>query len=100
VKVVKKIKVGWIRSPARQKNPCDKAIQGFENVKPMVSLVSYPVKLRTTRSSLFNGKTPVATIASLVLGTGNFPWLGFGFRCWVPRNATYGDYQERFGAGV
>ena len=62
-------------------NPCNKAIQGFEDVKPMVFAGIYPVdtddyeELRTSMEKL------QLNDASLVFEPESSAALGFGFRC-------------------
>ena len=62
-------------------NPCEKAIQGFEDVKPMVFAGIYPVdtddyeELRTSMEKL------QLNDASLVFEPESSAALGFGFRC-------------------
>ncbi len=79
IKDAKEVKVGdTITSVA---NPCDEAISGFEDVKPMVFAGIYPVdtdeyeELRTSMEKL------QLNDASLVFEPESSAALGFGFRC-------------------
>lgn len=79
IKTAKEVKVGdTITSVAR---PCEAAIQGFEDVKPMVFAGIYPVdtedyeELRTSMDKL------QLNDASLTYEPESSAALGFGFRC-------------------
>ena len=79
IKTAKEVKVGdTITSVAR---PCETAIQGFEDVKPMVFAGIYPVdtedyeELRTSMDKL------QLNDASLTYEPESSAALGFGFRC-------------------
>lgn len=79
IKTAKEVKVGDTLTTV--KNPCDKAIQGFENVKPMVFAGIYPVdtdeyeELRDAMEKL------QLNDASLTFEPESSAALGFGFRC-------------------
>lgn len=79
IKEAKEVKVG--DTITQSTNPCEKAIQGFEDVKPMVFAGIYPVEssefeeLRTAMEKL------QLNDASLVWEPETSAALGFGFRC-------------------
>ena len=79
IKQAKEVKVGDTITTVR--NPCDSAITGFEDVKPMVFAGIYPVdtedyeELRTSMEKL------QLNDASLVFEPESSAALGFGFRC-------------------
>ncbi|MGY6559696.1 MAG: translation elongation factor 4 [Nitritalea sp.] len=79
IKVAKEVKVG--DTITHVKNPCQKAIQGFENVKPMVFAGIYPVDT-TEFEELRNSMEKLQlNDASLVWEPETSAALGFGFRC-------------------
>ncbi len=79
IKNAKEVKVG--DTITHVENPCDKAIEGFENVKSMVFAGIYPVStddyedLRTSLEKL------QLNDASLTFEPESSAALGFGFRC-------------------
>ncbi len=79
IKEAKEVKVG--DTITHVENPCDKAIEGFEDVKPMVFAGIYPVdtddyeELRTDMEKL------QLNDAALVFEPESSAALGFGFRC-------------------
>ena len=79
IKTSKEVKVG--DTITHVKNPCDKAIEGFEEVKPMVFAGVYPIdsedfeNLRTSLEKL------QLNDASLTFQPESSVALGFGFRC-------------------
>jgi GTP-binding protein LepA len=79
IKVSREIKVGDTITTVA--NPCEAAIQGFENVKPMVFAGIYPVEnehFEDLRDSL---EKLQLNDASLVFEPESSVALGFGFRC-------------------
>lgn len=79
IKISKEIKVGDTITHVH--NPSDKAIEGFENVKPMVFAGIYPVDnddFEDLRDSL---EKLQLNDASLVFEPESSVALGFGFRC-------------------
>lgn len=79
IKESKEIKVGDTITTVE--NPCDEAIQGFENVKPMVFAGIYPIEnddFEDLRDSL---EKLQLNDASLVFEPETSVALGFGFRC-------------------
>jgi len=79
IKVANEVKVG--DTITHTETPCDKPIEGFENVKPMVFAGIYPVdtedyeELRTSMEKL------QLNDASLTFEPESSAALGFGFRC-------------------
>ena len=79
IKVAKEVKVGDTITSVQ--NPCSQAIQGFEDVKPMVFAGIYPVdtdEYEELRASL---EKLQLNDASLVYEPESSAALGFGFRC-------------------
>ena len=79
IKTSKEVKVG--DTITHVKRPCDKAISGFEEVKPMVFLGVYPIEaedFEDLRSSL---EKLQLNDASLTFEPESSVALGFGFRC-------------------
>lgn len=79
VKVAKEIKVG--DTITHIKRPCEKAIQGFENVKPMVFAGIYPVETTDYEELRASMEKLQLNDASLVWEPETSVALGFGFRC-------------------
>lgn len=79
IKVAKEVKVG--DTVTLQKNPCDKAIQGFEDVKPMVFAGIYPVDTEDYEELRASMEKLQLNDASLVFEPESSAALGFGFRC-------------------
>jgi len=79
IKTAREVKVG--DTITHVKNPCEKAIEGFEEVKPMVFAGVYPIDaddyedLRTAMDKL------QLNDASLTFEPESSAALGFGFRC-------------------
>jgi GTP-binding protein LepA len=79
IKVSKEVKVG--DTITHIKRPCDRAIEGFEDVKPMVFAGLYPIEsedFENLRSSL---EKLQLNDASLTFQPESSVALGFGFRC-------------------
>lgn len=79
IKTSKEVKVG--DTITHVKRPCDKAIDGFEEVKPMVFAGLYPIEsedFENLRSSL---EKLQLNDASLTFQPESSVALGFGFRC-------------------
>jgi GTP-binding protein LepA len=79
VKVAKEIKVG--DTITHIKRPCEAAIQGFENVKPMVFAGIYPVETTDYEELRASMEKLQLNDASLVWEPETSMALGFGFRC-------------------
>ena len=62
-------------------NPCEKAIQGFEDVKPMVFAGIYPVDTEDYEELRASMEKLQLNDASLVFEPESSAALGFGFRC-------------------
>ena len=62
-------------------NPCEKAIQGFEDVKPMVFAGIYPVETDEYEELRNSMEKLQLNDASLVFEPESSAALGFGFRC-------------------
>ena len=79
IKEANEVKVGdTITNVAR---PCDKAIQGFENVKPMVFAGIYPVDTEDFEELRYSMEKLKLNDASLSWEPESSVALGFGFRC-------------------
>ena len=63
------------------KNPCDKAISGFEDVKPMVFAGLYPVDADEYEDLRISIEKLLLNDASLTFIPESSAALGFGFRC-------------------
>jgi GTP-binding protein LepA len=79
IKEAKEVKVGDTITHAH--NPCDKAIQGFEDVKPMVFAGIYPVETSEFEELRNSMEKLQLNDASLVWEPETSAALGFGFRC-------------------
>ncbi len=79
IKVAKEVKVGdTITQVAR---PCAEAINGFEDVKPMVYAGIYPVETDDFEELRYSMEKLQLNDASLVFEPESSAALGFGFRC-------------------
>ncbi len=79
VKVSAEVKVG--DTITHVKNPCDKAIEGFEDVKPMVFAGIYPVDADDYEDLRVSIEKLQLNDASLSFIPESSAALGFGFRC-------------------
>lgn len=79
IKTAKEVKVGDTLTTV--KNPCEKAIQGFENVKPMVFAGIYPVDTEEYEELREAMEKLQLNDASLTFEPESSAALGFGFRC-------------------
>tara|TARA_R110001592_G_scaffold325782_4_gene606149 strand:- start:31647 stop:33437 length:1791 start_codon:yes stop_codon:yes gene_type:complete len=79
IKVAKEVKVG--DTITTFENPCKEAIQGFEDVKPMVFAGIYPVDTEEYEELRFCLEKLQLNDASLVFEPESSAALGFGFRC-------------------
>ena len=79
IKEAKEVKVG--DTITHTQNPCEKAIQGFEDVKPMVFAGIYPVDTSEFEELRNSMEKLQLNDASLVWEPETSAALGFGFRC-------------------
>ncbi len=79
IKTSREVKVG--DTITHVKNSCDKAIAGFENVKPMVFAGIYPVDADDYEELRASMEKLQLNDASLVFEPESSAALGFGFRC-------------------
>lgn len=79
IKTSKEVKVGDTLTQVA--NPCDKIIEGFENVKPMVFAGIYPVDADDYEELRASIEKLQLNDASLVFEPESSAALGFGFRC-------------------
>jgi len=79
IKTSKEVKVG--DTITQVANPCDKAISGFENVKPMVFAGIYPVDADDYEELRASMEKLQLNDASLTFEPESSAALGFGFRC-------------------
>lgn len=79
IKVSREVKVG--DTITHVKRPCDKAIEGFSNVKPMVYAGIYPVDADDYEELRASMEKLQLNDASLVFEPESSVALGFGFRC-------------------
>ncbi len=79
IKTSKEVKVG--DTVTHVERPCDKAIEGFENVKPMVFAGIYPVDTDEYEELRNSIEKLQLNDASLTFVPESSAALGFGFRC-------------------
>ena len=79
IKQANEVKVGDTITLAA--NPCDAAIQGFEDVKPMVFAGIYPVDTDDYEELRYSMEKLQLNDSSLVFEPESSAALGFGFRC-------------------
>ncbi|NND33613.1 MAG: elongation factor 4 [Saprospiraceae bacterium] len=79
IKISKEIKVG--DTITHVENPCDKAIQGFADVKPMVFAGIFPIENEDFEDLRDSLEKLQLNDASLVYEPESSAALGFGFRC-------------------
>lgn len=79
IKTATEVKVG--DTITRAANPCDKAIAGFEEVKPMVFAGVYPVETEDFEQLRASLEKLQLNDASLTFQPESSVALGFGFRC-------------------
>lgn len=79
IKISSEVKVGDTITTVR--NPCDKAISGFEDVKPMVFAGMYPVDADEYEDLRISIEKLQLNDASLTFIPESSAALGFGFRC-------------------
>jgi GTP-binding protein LepA len=79
IKNAREVKVG--DTITLKENPCDKAVKGFEDVKPMVFAGVYPVDTEDYEELRFCMEKLQLNDASLTFEPESSAALGFGFRC-------------------
>jgi len=79
IKEAREVKVG--DTITHVERPCDKAIEGFENVKPMVFAGIYPVDTEDFEELRYSMEKLQLNDASLTFEPESSAALGFGFRC-------------------
>ncbi|MBN2744214.1 MAG: elongation factor 4 [Marinilabiliaceae bacterium] len=79
IKTSKEVKVG--DTITHVKNPCSKAIEGFEEVKPMVFAGVYPIDAEDYEDLRASIEKLQLNDASLTFQPESSAALGFGFRC-------------------
>lgn len=79
IKTSKEVKVG--DTITHVKNPCEKAIEGFEEVKPMVFAGVYPIESEDFEDLRASLEKLQLNDASLTFQPESSIALGFGFRC-------------------
>ena len=79
IKAAKEVKVG--DTITHVKNPCDAAIEGFEDVKPMVFAGIYPIDAEDYEELRASMEKLQLNDASLTYEPESSAALGFGFRC-------------------
>ncbi|MFN5031273.1 MAG: translation elongation factor 4 [Flavobacteriia bacterium] len=79
IKQANEVKVGDTITSAN--NPCDSAIKGFEDVKPMVFAGIYPVETDDYEELRYSMEKLQLNDSSLVFEPESSAALGFGFRC-------------------
>lgn len=79
IKKAAEVKVG--DTITTEENPCSEAIQGFEDVKPMVFSGIYPVDTEDYEELRYSMEKLQLNDSSLVFEPESSAALGFGFRC-------------------
>ena len=98
IKDAREVKVGDTITLTSQ--PALEPIQGFEDVKPMVFAGIYPVDTEDYEELRNSMEKLQLNDASLTFEPESSAALGFGFRLWVFRYATHGDYSRAFRARI
>ena len=98
IKVVADTQVGDTITP-RAIPPLD-ALPGFKEVKPMVFAGLYPVDADGLREACAMLEKLSLNDSAFFYDAENSAALGFGFRCGLPRAASYGDHPGTSRAGV
>lgn len=95
IKASKEVKVG--DTITHVDNPCDKAIEGFEEVKPMVFAGVYPIEAEDFENLRASLEKLQLNDASLTFQPESSAALGFGFRCGFLGLLHMEIIQERLG---
>lgn len=95
IKTSKEVRVG--DTITHVDNPCDKAIEGFEEVKPMVFAGVYPIETEDFENLRASLEKLQLNDASLTFTPESSVALGFGFRCGFLGLLHMEIIQERLG---
>lgn len=95
IKTSREVKVG--DTITHVQNPCDKAIEGFEEVKPMVFAGVYPIETEDFENLRASLEKLQLNDASLTFQPESSMALGFGFRCGFLGLLHMEIVQERLG---
>ena len=95
IKTSKEVKVGDTITHVNR--PCDKAIEGFEEVKPMASAGVYPIETEDFENLRASLEKLQLNDASLTFQPESSAALGFGFRCGFLGLLHMEIIQERLG---
>lgn len=95
IKTSREVKVG--DTITHVQNPCDKAIEGFEEVKPMVFAGVYPIETEDFENLRASLEKLQLNDASLTFQPESSAALGFGFRCGFLGLLHMEIIQERLG---
>ncbi len=95
IKTSKEVKVGDTITHVNR--PCDKAIEGFEEVKPMVFAGVYPIETEDFENLRASLEKLQLNDASLTFSPESSMALGFGFRCGFLGLLHMEIIQERLG---
>ena len=95
IKTSKEVRVG--DTITHVQNPCDKAIEGFEEVKPMVFAGVYPIETEDFENLRASLEKLQLNDASLTFQPESSAALGFGFRCGFLGLLHMEIVQERLG---
>ncbi len=95
IKTSKEVKVGDTITHVNR--PCDKAIEGFEEVKPMVFAGVYPIETEDFENLRASLEKLQLNDASLTFQPESSAALGFGFRCGFLGLLHMEIIQERLG---
>ena len=95
IKTSREVKVG--DTITHVENPCDKAIEGFQEVKPMVFAGVYPIETEDFENLRASLEKLQLNDASLTFQPESSVALGFGFRCGFLGLLHMEIVQERLG---
>ena len=95
IKTSKEVKVG--DTITHVERPCEKAIEGFEEVKPMVFAGVYPIETEDFENLRASLEKLQLNDASLTFSPESSVALGFGFRCGFLGLLRMEIVQERLG---
>ena len=98
IKQAKEVKVGDTITEVDR--PCEKAIQGFEDVKPMVFAGIYPVDTEDYEELRYSMEKLQLNDSSLVLSPREFSCFRFWISLWFSRYASYGDHPRALRARI